>query len=110
MSVGHYENFPVASIALPAHLRQPVKVIYRYARSADDIADEGSRAAADRHRLLDGWKARLSDSVTAPSPGPPARDGEPANTVEIFLALGDTIRRGAARGRCSGARPHARPG
>lgn len=38
----HYENFPVASILLPAHLRQPVQVIYAFARSADDFADEGS--------------------------------------------------------------------
>src|SRR5687768_4850280 len=89
----HYENFPVASLLVPAPMRCHIAALYAFARAADDIADEGSRAAADRHRLLDGWKARLSDSVDAPSPGPPARDGEPANTVEIFLALGDTIRR-----------------
>src|SRR4029079_3146942 len=51
------------------------------------------RAAADRHRLLHGWKARLNASVTAPAPGPPPREGEPSTPVEIFLALGDTIRR-----------------
>jgi squalene synthase HpnC len=42
MSVGHYENFPVASLLLPKALRHPVEVIYRFARSADDFADEGS--------------------------------------------------------------------
>src|SRR6185295_16614134 len=47
----------------------------------------------DRHRLLDGWKARLNDTVTTAVPGPPPRDGEPSNTVDIFMALGDTIRR-----------------
>ena len=41
MSVGHYENFPVASVLLPAALRRPVTLIYRFARSADDFADEG---------------------------------------------------------------------
>jgi squalene synthase HpnC len=41
MAVRHYENFPVASLLLPATLRQPIEVIYRFARSADDIADEG---------------------------------------------------------------------
>ena len=41
MSVGHYENFPVASLLLPKALRTPVEIIYRFARSADDIADEG---------------------------------------------------------------------
>ena len=38
MSVGHYENFPVASVLLPAPLRYPVSVIYRFARSADDVS------------------------------------------------------------------------
>src|ERR1041384_2979793 len=40
--VDHYENFPVASFLLPAPLRRPVEIIYRFARSADDFADEGS--------------------------------------------------------------------
>ena len=39
MPVDHYENFPVASIIIPAHLRAPIETIYRFARSADDIAD-----------------------------------------------------------------------
>ncbi|MEW5879607.1 MAG: squalene synthase HpnC [Pseudomonadota bacterium] len=41
MGVAHYENFPVASWLLPAPLRAPVRAIYRFARTADDIADEG---------------------------------------------------------------------
>ena len=39
MSVDHYENFPVASVILPKYLRAPIETIYRFARSADDIAD-----------------------------------------------------------------------
>ena len=35
MPVDHYENFPVASFLLPAHLREPVEAIYAFARSAD---------------------------------------------------------------------------
>ena len=38
---GHYENFPVASLLLPKKLREPIAVIYAFARSADDFADEG---------------------------------------------------------------------
>lgn len=49
MSVDHYENFPVASVLLPKRLRRPVAAIYRFARSADDIADEGE--ASDETRL-----------------------------------------------------------
>jgi phytoene/squalene synthetase len=46
MPVDHYENFPVASLLLPRRLRRPIEAIYRFARGADDIADEGE---ARRH-------------------------------------------------------------
>nr|MBP6393204.1 squalene/phytoene synthase family protein [Neisseria sp.] len=41
MSVNHYENFPVGSLVLPRRLRKPVHAVYAFARTADDIADEG---------------------------------------------------------------------
>ena len=88
----HYENFPVASLLVPPPMRPHIAALYAFARAADDFADEGPRAAVDRQRLLDGWKARLNAAVTARAPGPPPRDGEPRNTVDIFLALGETIR------------------
>lgn len=47
--VEHYENFPVASWLMPARLRPAVIAIYRFARHADDIADEGD--ASDDARL-----------------------------------------------------------
>jgi squalene synthase HpnC len=59
MSVGHYENFPVASVLLPRPLRHPVAVIYRFARTADDFADEGDRPAAERLALLEGYREEL---------------------------------------------------
>ena len=52
MPVGHYENFPVASRLLPARYRSAVIAIYRFARAADDIADEGNAAPAERHAAL----------------------------------------------------------
>lgn len=48
MGVGHYENFPVASWLMPARLRPAVRAIYRFARTADDIADEGDAPPAQR--------------------------------------------------------------
>lgn len=60
MSVGHYENFPVASMLLPASLRHPVSVIYRFARSADDFADEGNLPAAARLAQLDNYRQELA--------------------------------------------------
>ncbi len=55
MSVNHYENFPVASLLLPARLRIPVAMIYRFARTADDFADEGELPARERLALLTGF-------------------------------------------------------
>ncbi|HRI90847.1 MAG TPA: squalene synthase HpnC [Accumulibacter sp.] len=48
MPVDHYENFPVASLLLPRRLRRPIEAIYRFARGADDIADEGDASDAAR--------------------------------------------------------------
>ena len=59
MSVGHYENFPVASALLPAPLRRPVSVIYRFARSADDFADEGDVPARERLARLEDYRTEL---------------------------------------------------
>jgi phytoene synthase len=59
MSVDHYENFPVASFLLPARLREPVMAIYGFARSADDIADEGSLSDEERLRGLDRYRIEL---------------------------------------------------
>ena len=63
MSVGHYENFPVASLLLPAPLREPVEIIYRFARSADDIADEGDDPADVRLRKLGVYREQLAAPV-----------------------------------------------
>ncbi len=67
MSVEHYENFPVASVLLPSRLREPVAAIYWFARSADDIADEGHATADERLKSLARYNAEL-DAVAAGSP------------------------------------------
>ena len=60
MAVDHYENFPVASILLPRRLRRAVEIIYRFARQADDFADEGNFTDGDRLAKLDGFRAELN--------------------------------------------------
>jgi squalene synthase HpnC len=55
----HYENFPVASIALPKRLRHPISLIYNFARQADDIADEGHHKPEHRLAMLSGYKKQL---------------------------------------------------
>lgn len=59
MSVDHYENFPVASLLVPPHLRRPIAVIYHFARSADDLADEGTDPPAARLAALAAYRAEL---------------------------------------------------
>jgi squalene synthase HpnC len=59
VGVGHYENFPVASVVLPARLRRPVIAIYRFARAADDIADEGDAAPITRLEQLAEFSRNL---------------------------------------------------
>jgi phytoene synthase len=67
MPVDHYENFPVASILMPARLRRPVTIIYAFARSADDLADEGDAPPAERLAALDAYRAEL-DLLEARTP------------------------------------------
>lgn len=59
MPVDHYENFPVASWLLPRRLRRPVEAIYRFARTADDIADEGEATPAERLSRLAAYAVEL---------------------------------------------------
>jgi len=78
---GHYENFPVASIFLPARLRAPIRAIYAFARSADDFADEGDLSAERRLELLGEYRDHL-DAL------------ERGETVDhpVFRVLGPHIR------------------
>jgi squalene synthase HpnC len=60
MPVDHYENFPVASILLPSRLRPAVEAIYAFARSADDLADEGDATPEQRLAALNAYEAALA--------------------------------------------------
>lgn len=60
MSVDHYENFPVASILMPRRLRPAVEAIYAFARSADDLADEGDASPEQRLADLNAYEAALA--------------------------------------------------
>ena len=71
MSAGHYENFPVASLLLPRELRHPVGVIYRFARTADDFADEGNDAPAARPDRLRGFGLELAGISSGKAPATP---------------------------------------
>ncbi len=76
----HYENFPVASRIVPARIRPAVTVIYAFARTADDFADEGELSAAQRLEKLDDYQDKLQK----------LRHNEPVDDP-IFIALQDVI-------------------
>ena len=69
MPVDHYENFPVASILLPRRLRAPVEAVYAFARSADDIADEGHATPAQRLAALQDYDTALDRIERGEAPG-----------------------------------------
>ncbi|HUH88044.1 MAG TPA: squalene synthase HpnC [Pusillimonas sp.] len=82
----HYENFPVASLLLPRRLRAPVSHIYHFARSADDIADEGDDTAATRLNKLAAYRRALLSMHDGHS-GLPV--GDPLN--DVFASLAHTV-------------------
>ena len=85
MPVDHYENFPVASLLLPSHLREPVEAIYVFARSADDVADEGDAAPEARLARLHDYRQALE----ACAHGAAVAD---ASLAPMFERLGREIR------------------
>jgi len=58
-SIDHYENFPVASWLCPVRLRPTVMALYQFARTADDLADEGHEPAHHRLDALGEYRADL---------------------------------------------------
>lgn len=71
--VDHYENFPVASFLCPPALRPAVTAIYWFARTADDLADEGDALPAERLADLAAYRADLQACVA----GKPVSDRWP---------------------------------
>ena len=90
VGVGHYENFPVATLLCPPALRQPVRAIYAFARTADDIADEGDATPPARLAELARFRAALVATVARLAGGPPAQAAVPWSGV--FSALERAIR------------------
>ena len=69
VSVNHYENFPVASVLCPPAIRPAVVAIYHFARTADDLADEGDTRAEERLADLAAYRADLIAIYADQAPG-----------------------------------------
>jgi hydroxysqualene synthase len=85
VSVDHYENFPVASWLCPPRMQDAVRAIYHYARTADDLADEGDAPPSLRLAQLRQYRAAL----VAASQGAPLAQAWPG----VFRPLAQAIAR-----------------
>ena len=78
----HYENFPVASWFLARNIRQPISVIYAFARHADDLADEGNLTDNKRLEALEQYQQNFEEAVTTKQSNNP-----------VLYALADVIQK-----------------
>lgn len=69
VSVDHYENFPVASVLCPPALRPAIRAIYRFARTADDLADEGHASPGQRLADLAHFRGELNAACAGRAAG-----------------------------------------
>ena len=80
LALGHYENFSVASLALPRRLRQDFCNVYAFCRAADDLGDELGDRELSLRRLAE--LRGQTEACFAGRPGPP-----------LFVALRRSIDR-----------------
>ncbi|MEY4651803.1 MAG: hypothetical protein RI884_384 [Pseudomonadota bacterium] len=85
--VSHYENFPVASWLCPPALRPAIAALYAYARTADDLADEGEATADHRLADLTAYRADLHACMR----GAPVSD----RWADVFTPLAAVVARHA---------------
>ncbi|MGE0348712.1 MAG: squalene synthase HpnC [Hydrogenophaga sp.] len=93
--VGHYENFPVASWLCPPALRPAVVAIYRFARTADDMADEGEASTEKRLADLAAYRAELHRCLQPTSRATLAVADDALRWPGIFSPLSLTVRQHA---------------
>lgn len=80
LATHHYENFSIATVLLPKHLRQHFYNVYAYCRWADDLGDEVPDSK-DALELLDWWEDQLRECYAERATHP------------VFIALQDTVKR-----------------
>ena len=80
LTKAHYENFAVAGLLVPPHLRQDYCNVYAYCRWADDLGDETGDPARSLE-LLEWWREQLLAIESGHAYHP------------VFVALRDTVAR-----------------
>lgn len=67
LAKNHYENFPVGSFLIPKNYRKDVAIVYWFARTADDLADEGNAAPEKRLDELNKFENEYQKSLRGKS-------------------------------------------
>jgi phytoene synthase len=80
IATSHYENFTVGSWLLPRRQRRHLAALYAFARTADDLADEGDAPRAERLAALDAYESALERCFAGFADDP------------VFVALGHSVR------------------
>jgi hydroxysqualene synthase len=99
-----YENFPVGSWLLPAHLRPHIAVYYNFARAIDDIADNPDTLPEEKIKRLSEFERAVlgeGDPDPAYATGHRMRDSlnETGTTPQHCLDLIDAFKQDAIKGR-----------
>jgi squalene synthase HpnC len=76
----HYENFPVVSFLIPKHLQKDIAIVYWFARTADDLADEGNFSDEERLKNLQSFEDEFTKSLDRKSDN------------EYFIKVSETIK------------------
>lgn len=80
LAKNHYENFPVVSFLVPKHLQKDVAIVYWFARTADDFADEGDFSDEERLKNLNSFEDEFTNSLNSKSEN------------QYFINLNETIK------------------
>lgn len=83
LATSHYENFPVASVLLPARMRRHISAVYAFSRIGDDIGDEPWTTSIDE---------RLAGLADMDALADRAADGPIDKGNAMAVALSHTIR------------------
>lgn len=81
------ENFPVASVLLKKEHRAPIMAFYRFARAADDVADNASASADEKLALLAAMRATIAGTSDADAPSRALRETMAAHRLDPVHAL-----------------------
>ena len=87
LAKSHYENFPILSFLVPAKFRNDIAIIYWFARTADDYADEGNYESAIRLEKLQAFEDNLKSLL----------NNHPTNNLESALEKHDSYKKVKSR-------------